>query len=88
MIQATPPQGSYHERLKRVQALARQDSAAAIQELTAALGDDHETIRWAAASALRRMGGAEVVGVLRAFVEQTENAAAREEAEKLLQFLS
>jgi len=83
-----PPQGVFSQRLKRVQALGKQASPAAIQELVAALADDSDSIRWAAGLSLKGMDKAQVAGVLHAFIEQTENATAKAEAEKLLQSLS
>lgn len=86
----TPPQGSRSQRLKQVMALGdrvksnRQD-AAGIAQLVAALGDEDESIRWLASSALGLLGGATVVHTLAAFLEQAETPEAREEAIKALQ---
>ena len=46
------------------------------------------SIRWLAAGALQRLGPSPVVGVLRSFLEQTESAVGRAEAEKLLESIS
>ncbi len=90
-----PPQGSFSERLKRVQALIKQASPAAIQDLVAALGDENETIVWTASAGLRKLGAtaeavttSQVIGVLQVFVEQTKNEKAKVEAGKILQALS
>ncbi|MFQ5401030.1 MAG: HEAT repeat domain-containing protein [Anaerolineae bacterium] len=82
-----PPQGSFSEKRARLETLTKQATPAAIQELVAALTDSSETIRWQAGAALRRIGGPEVAGALRAFIAQTEHAQARAEAEKILQGL-
>ncbi|GAB4158704.1 MAG: hypothetical protein Fur0021_28870 [Candidatus Promineifilaceae bacterium] len=66
----------------------QQAAPAGIQELVTALADENETIRWMAASGLRQIGGVHVAGVLQAFIQQTNNPIAREEAEKTLQLLS
>ena len=78
------PQGSFGQRLKRVQALTIQASPPAIQELVAALADEDSTIVWTASAGLRQIGGAQVVGVLQAFIAHTTDAKAKEEAEKVL----
>lgn len=78
------PQGSFGQRLKRVQALTTQASPPAIQELVAALGDENSTIVWTASAGLRQIGGAQVVGVLQAFIAHTTDVKAQEEAEKVL----
>ncbi|MCL4871964.1 MAG: Eco57I restriction-modification methylase domain-containing protein [Anaerolineae bacterium] len=83
-----PPQGSFPERLKRVQSLTKQATPAAIQELVAALADENPTIVWTATAGLRQIGGPQVIGVLQAFMEQVGDTAARAEAEKVLQSLS
>ncbi|MCB8945209.1 MAG: Eco57I restriction-modification methylase domain-containing protein [Ardenticatenaceae bacterium] len=88
-----PPQGSFSQRLNRVQALAKQATPAAIQELTAALTDDRDAVIWVAKSALRQMATAEpttaqqVIGVLQAFIAQTDHPAAKAEAEKILSLI-
>jgi hypothetical protein len=94
--------GSFGERRKEVERLAKLGTPGAIQELVAALGDENATIRWMAGSALRGIGAeaagagaagaetagrAEVRGVLAAFLEVTENPMAREEAANVLRML-
>ena len=64
-----------------------QATPAAIQELTAALTDDNITIRWQASTALRTIGGPQVASTLQAFIHQTNNPAAKAEAEKLLAYI-
>jgi adenine-specific DNA-methyltransferase len=83
-----PPQGSFPERLKRVTALAKQPTPTAVQELTAALADENQAIRWLARGSLLKMGGPEVTAVVQSFLAQTNDPTACAEAEKLLRQLS
>jgi adenine-specific DNA-methyltransferase len=82
-----PPQGSFPQRLKRVTALAKQSTPAAVQELTAALADENQAIRWLARGALQKVGGPEVTAVVQSFLAQTDDPIACAEAEKLLRQL-
>lgn len=88
MFTGQSPQGSFPERLKRIQALVKQASPVAVQELAAALADENATIVWTAGAGLRQIGGPQVVGVLQAFIAQTADAAAKQEAEKVLRALT
>lgn len=81
----TPPDGSRSQRLKQVMALgdrakANRQDAAAIGQLAAALGDEDQSIRWLAGSALGLLGGATVVRVLGAYLEQVDDEKGREGA--------
>lgn len=82
-----PPQGSFSAKRARLETLTKQATPAAIQELTAALTDDNITIRWQASTALRTIGGPQVASTLQAFIHQTNNPAAKAEAEKLLAYI-
>lgn len=82
-----PPQGSFSAKRARLETLTKQATPAAIQELTAALMDENLTIRWQASSALRTIGGPQVASTLQAFIHQTNNPAAKAEAEKLLAYI-
>jgi adenine-specific DNA-methyltransferase len=82
-----PPQGSFSEKMKRIETLTKQAGPAAIQELVAALSDDSDTIRWQAGAALRTIGGPQVVGVLQAFIAHSDNPAARQAARDVLEKL-
>jgi hypothetical protein len=82
-----PPQGSFSEKMKRIETLTKQAGPAAIQELVAALSDDSDTIRWQAGAALRTIGGPQVVGVLQAFITHTDNPAAQQAARDVLEKL-
>lgn len=66
-------------------AKANRQDAAAISQLVAALGDEDESIRWLAGSALGLLGGMTVVRTLEASLEQVEEPVARQEAIKALQ---
>ena len=85
---ASPPQGTYQERLARVMALRKETTPEAIAELVAALGDSESNIRWLAASVLQGIGGEHVIAALKAFIPGAPSEAAREEAAKLLDKLT
>lgn len=53
-----------------------------------ALGDEEYSIRYLAAGALREIGGPEVAGVLKAYLQEVEEGPGREEAQKLLERLA
>lgn len=78
------PQGSFSEKLARIDTLTKLASPAGIQELVAALADANTTIRWRAGAALRQIGGRPVRDVLYAFIAHTDNPTAQKEAEQLL----
>lgn len=84
MFTGQPPQGNLNQRMKRVRELAQKPTPAAIQELTAALDDPEYTIRYLAAGSLHRLATPEVVGVLKAYLEQADDGPGKEEAEKVL----
>jgi hypothetical protein len=83
-----PPQGSFSEKMKRIETLTKQAGPAAIQELVAALSDDSDTIRWQAGAALRTIGGPQVVGVLQAFIAHSDDPMARQAARDVLEKLA
>jgi adenine-specific DNA-methyltransferase len=83
-----PPQGSFSEKMKRIETLTKQAGPAAIQELVAALSDDSDTIRWQAGAALRTIGGPQVVGVLQAFIAHSDDPTAQQAARDVLEKLA
>ena len=83
-----PPQGSFSEKIRRIEQLSQQASPAALQDLAAALADDNATIRWQAAAALKTIGGAAAAAALQGFLAHTDNPAAKAEAEQVLRSLT
>jgi hypothetical protein len=84
-----PPEGNRNQRLKAVMALgdrvqARPQDSAAVAGLAAALGDEENSVRWVAASALKILSSRLVVQTLAAYLEQGISAVGTAEARKLL----
>lgn len=82
-------EGNRSQRLKQVMALgdkvkANRQDAESIAQLAAALGDEDESIRWLAGSALGLLGGATVVRTLGAYLAQVEDERGRDGAVKAL----
>jgi hypothetical protein len=84
----TAPQGDLSTRKASVERLAKDGSPQAVQDLAAALADENDTIRWLAGMHLKRLGGQSVAGIVRAFLEQTDNPTARAEAQRVLDSLA
>lgn len=59
-----------------------------LAELTAALGDEDNNIRWLAVSALSRLGGLPVVRLLVVYLNTNPGQTASEEAVKVLKMIA
>lgn len=80
----TSPQGSFSQRLNRVNAIGRPRNQMELAELVAALGDENGQIRYFAGASLTRLGGLATVNMLSAYLQTNPGAAARGEALEVL----
>lgn len=80
----TPPQGSFAQRLKRVNAIVQPQNQMELAELIAALGDENGQIRWLAGASLARLADMATVTLLAAYLKTNPAPVAKEEALKVL----
>jgi hypothetical protein len=76
-------EGTFSQRLKRVQKLSKNPSPAQIAELTVYLAAPESSLRWLASSTLSKIGGVQVEAAVKALLEKDISVDAREEAEKI-----
>ncbi|MEZ4644865.1 MAG: HEAT repeat domain-containing protein [Chloroflexota bacterium] len=83
----TPPQGSFAQRLKRVNAIVQPKNQMELSELIAALGDENGQIRWLAGASLARLADMATVKLLAAYLKTSPAPVAKEEALKVLSLI-
>jgi hypothetical protein len=81
-------EGTFSQRLKRVQMLSKKPTSADIAELTVYLAAPEGSLCWLAGSTLSKIGGPQIESALKSLLELEIANDAREEAAKILSIIS